>query len=145
MVKEDQDDDDVEKVSWSGEPVGSKLVLLHVSGQSSVIGCRGSPPVFSGISWSVRETEVSNQRTAREPAFPKGVTDTPNVSKSNSGYSLSSLFKGETGHMTHKASGSVGHMTDVGSATWQEKLEEGTSCPSLMVSQNCLNEDVSDT
>lgn len=35
-------------------------------------------------------------------------------------------------------------MTDVGSATWQEKLKEGTSCPSLMVSQTCLNEDVSE-
>lgn len=35
MVEEDQDDDDVEKVSWSGEPVGSKMVLLHVPGQSS--------------------------------------------------------------------------------------------------------------
>lgn len=64
LGEEDDDDDDVEKVSWSGEPVGS-------------------------IAWSVRETAASN----REPAFPKINTDTPSISKSNSGYSLSSLFK----------------------------------------------------
>uniref|UniRef100_A0A3P8TG01 Spermatogenesis-defective protein 39 homolog n=1 Tax=Amphiprion percula TaxID=161767 RepID=A0A3P8TG01_AMPPE len=72
LVEEDDDEDDVEKVSWSGEPVGS-------------------------ISWSVKETAASNQRTDREPAFPKIPTDTPSLSKSQSGYSLSSLFKGETG------------------------------------------------
>ncbi|XP_045916327.1 spermatogenesis-defective protein 39 homolog [Micropterus dolomieu] len=71
LVEEDDGEDDVEKVSWSGEPVGS-------------------------ISWSVRETAASNQRTDREPAFPKINTDTPTLSKSNSGYSLSSLFKGKT-------------------------------------------------
>ncbi|KAI3364715.1 hypothetical protein L3Q82_011485 [Scortum barcoo] len=71
LVEEDDDEDDVEKVSWSGEPVGS-------------------------ISWSVRETAVSNQKMDREPAFPKINTDTPTLSKSNSGYSLSSLFKGKT-------------------------------------------------
>ncbi|KAM7368463.1 hypothetical protein PAMP_014677 [Pampus punctatissimus] len=71
LVEEDDDEDDVEKVSWSGEPVGS-------------------------ISWSVRETAASNQRTDREPAFPKIHTDTPTITKSASGYSLSSLFKGKT-------------------------------------------------
>ncbi|KAM9339052.1 spermatogenesis-defective protein 39 homolog isoform 1-T1 [Symphorus nematophorus] len=71
LVEEDEDEDDVVKVSWSGEPVGS-------------------------ISWSVRETAASNQRTDREPTFPKINADTPTLSKSNSGYSLSSLFKGKT-------------------------------------------------
>ncbi|XP_028252659.1 spermatogenesis-defective protein 39 homolog isoform X2 [Parambassis ranga] len=71
LVEEDDDEDDVEKVSWSGEPVGS-------------------------ISWSVRETAASNQRTDRDPAFPRIPADTL-VSKSQSGYSLSSLFKGATG------------------------------------------------
>uniref|UniRef100_A0A7N8X0E4 Spermatogenesis-defective protein 39 homolog n=1 Tax=Mastacembelus armatus TaxID=205130 RepID=A0A7N8X0E4_9TELE len=65
LVDEDEDDDDVEKVSWSGEPVGS-------------------------ISWSVRETAASNQRTDREPTLPKSSTDTPAISRSLSGYSLSS-------------------------------------------------------
>lgn len=69
LVEEDDDEDEVEKVSWSGEPIGS-------------------------ISWSVKETAASNQRTDREPAFPKISTDTPTLSKSQSGYSLSSLFKG---------------------------------------------------
>lgn len=26
----DEDDDDVEKVSWSGEPVGSERIIIHV-------------------------------------------------------------------------------------------------------------------
>ncbi|CAB1452262.1 unnamed protein product [Pleuronectes platessa] len=71
LVDEDEDEDDVEKVSWSGEPVGS-------------------------ISWSVGETAASNQRADREPAFPKINTDTQTTGKSHSGYSLSSLFKGKT-------------------------------------------------
>lgn len=71
LVEEDDDEDDVEKVSWSGEPVGS-------------------------IAWSVSETAASNQRTEREPAFPKINTDAATISKSHSGYSLSSLFKGKT-------------------------------------------------
>uniref|UniRef100_A0A8C9Z0T1 Spermatogenesis-defective protein 39 homolog n=1 Tax=Sander lucioperca TaxID=283035 RepID=A0A8C9Z0T1_SANLU len=71
LVDEDDDEEEVEKVSWSGEPVGS-------------------------ISWSVNETAASNQRTDREPAFPKINTDTTSISKSHSGYSLSALFKGET-------------------------------------------------
>ncbi|XP_047430115.1 spermatogenesis-defective protein 39 homolog [Mugil cephalus] len=70
LVEEEDDEDDVEKVSWSGEPVGS-------------------------ISWSVKETAASNQRTEREPAFPKITTET-SISRSQSGYSLSSLFKGKT-------------------------------------------------
>uniref|UniRef100_A0A3Q0SYE6 Spermatogenesis-defective protein 39 homolog n=1 Tax=Amphilophus citrinellus TaxID=61819 RepID=A0A3Q0SYE6_AMPCI len=69
LVEEDDDEDDVEKVSWSGEPVGS-------------------------ISWSVKETAASNQRADREPTFPRISTDTPSISRSQSGYSLSSLFKG---------------------------------------------------
>ncbi|CAN9508006.1 unnamed protein product [Ophioblennius macclurei] len=71
LVEEDDDEDEVEKVSWSGEPIGS-------------------------ISWSVKETEGSNQRTDGEPAHPKISTDTPTLSKSQSGYSLSSLFKAKT-------------------------------------------------
>ncbi|XP_031170997.1 spermatogenesis-defective protein 39 homolog isoform X2 [Sander lucioperca] len=71
LVDEDDDEEEVEKVSWSGEPVGS-------------------------ISWSVNETAASNQRTDREPAFPKINTDTTSISKSHSGYSLSALFKGKT-------------------------------------------------
>ncbi|XP_053192605.1 spermatogenesis-defective protein 39 homolog [Scomber japonicus] len=71
LVEEDDDEDEVEKVSWSGEPIGS-------------------------ISWSVKETAASNQRTDRdrEPAFSKSNTDTP--PKSSSTYSLSALFKGKT-------------------------------------------------
>uniref|UniRef100_A0A665X778 Spermatogenesis-defective protein 39 homolog n=1 Tax=Echeneis naucrates TaxID=173247 RepID=A0A665X778_ECHNA len=71
LVEEEDDEDEVEKVSWSGEPVGS-------------------------ISWSVRETAASNQKTQREHAFPKINASSPSVSRSHSGYSLSSLFKGES-------------------------------------------------
>ncbi|XP_051908649.1 spermatogenesis-defective protein 39 homolog [Hippocampus zosterae] len=69
----DQDESDlVEKVSWSGEPVGS-------------------------ISWSVRETAAAAGGGAADggPAFPSRIPDdASNVAKANSGYSLSSLFKG---------------------------------------------------
>ncbi|KAM4632816.1 spermatogenesis-defective protein 39 homolog isoform 2-T2 [Polymixia lowei] len=70
LVEEEDDEDDVEKVSWSGEPVGS-------------------------ISWSVKET-ASSLRPAgdsREQGFPK-INTTLSLPKNNSGYSLSSLFKG---------------------------------------------------
>lgn len=99
LVEED-DDEDVEKVSWSGEPVGSESVRILLCDWLQSLH---SPPVSSGISWSVRETEVSNQRTEREAALPKGAA-TLSISKSNSGYSLSSLFKGETDshHKTQK-------------------------------------------
>uniref|UniRef100_A0A3B3Y2S5 Spermatogenesis-defective protein 39 homolog n=2 Tax=Poecilia mexicana TaxID=48701 RepID=A0A3B3Y2S5_9TELE len=69
LLAED-DEEDWERVSWSGEPVGS-------------------------ISWSVKEMAASNQRADREPAFPKISTETPSLSKSQSGISLSSLFKGK--------------------------------------------------
>ncbi|XP_034383313.1 spermatogenesis-defective protein 39 homolog [Cyclopterus lumpus] len=69
LVEEDDDKEEVEKVSWNGEPVSSN-------------------------SWSVSETAASNQRAEREPAFPK--INTVTISKSHSGYSLSSLFKGKT-------------------------------------------------
>lgn len=104
-LAEEDDEEDVEKVNWSGEPVGSETP----DHRWKILPCDWlqrlhSPPVSSGISWSVRETEVSNQRTQREPALPKGGADPPSISKSASGYSLSSLFKGETdsAHMTHK-------------------------------------------
>ncbi|XP_061562945.1 spermatogenesis-defective protein 39 homolog [Cololabis saira] len=71
LVEEDDDEDDVEKVSWSGEPVGS-------------------------ISWSVKETAASSQRADKEATFPRVSTDTPSINKSQSGLSLSSLFKGKT-------------------------------------------------
>uniref|UniRef100_A0A8C2X2X7 Spermatogenesis-defective protein 39 homolog n=1 Tax=Cyclopterus lumpus TaxID=8103 RepID=A0A8C2X2X7_CYCLU len=64
LVEEDDDKEEVEKVSWNGEPVSSN-------------------------SWSVSETAASNQRAEREPAFPK--INTVTISKSHSGYSLSSL------------------------------------------------------
>lgn len=70
LAEEEEDEDGVVKVSWSGEPIGS-------------------------ISWSVTETATSNQRIDRDPGFPKIHTDQPTLSKSQSGYSLSSLFKGK--------------------------------------------------
>ncbi|KAM8847418.1 spermatogenesis-defective protein 39 homolog isoform 1-T1 [Synchiropus picturatus] len=62
LVQEDEEDE-VQKVSWSGEPVGS-------------------------IAWSVQET-------ASEGTFPKANADAAVISRSHSGYSLSSLFKGK--------------------------------------------------
>uniref|UniRef100_A0A4W5P4Q7 Spermatogenesis-defective protein 39 homolog n=1 Tax=Hucho hucho TaxID=62062 RepID=A0A4W5P4Q7_9TELE len=74
LVEEEDEEDDVEKVSWSGEPVGS-------------------------ISWSVKETASSIRSTGevRDQSFPK-INTAPSLPKNSSGYSLSSLFKafGET-------------------------------------------------
>uniref|UniRef100_A0A8C1YCF3 Spermatogenesis-defective protein 39 homolog n=1 Tax=Cyprinus carpio TaxID=7962 RepID=A0A8C1YCF3_CYPCA len=65
---DEEEEDGVERVSWSGEPVGS-------------------------ISWSVKET-ASSIRSGSEQSFPK-IDTTPSLSKQGSGYSLSSLFKGD--------------------------------------------------
>uniref|UniRef100_A0A4W5NYB7 Spermatogenesis-defective protein 39 homolog n=1 Tax=Hucho hucho TaxID=62062 RepID=A0A4W5NYB7_9TELE len=72
LVEEEDEEDDVEKVSWSGEPVGS-------------------------ISWSVKETASSIRSTGevRDQSFPK-INTAPSLPKNSSGYSLSSLFKGTT-------------------------------------------------
>ncbi|KAG9336580.1 hypothetical protein JZ751_002927 [Albula glossodonta] len=68
LLDDDEDEDEVEKVSWSGEPVGS-------------------------ISWSIKETASSTQSMVRDQAsFPK-IETTPSLTKQGSGYSLSSLFK----------------------------------------------------
>ncbi|KAM6954698.1 spermatogenesis-defective protein 39 homolog [Aplochiton taeniatus] len=71
VEEEEYEDDDVQKVSWSGEPIGS-------------------------ISWSVKETASSSRSTAeaKDQAFPK-INTTPSLPKNNSVYSLSSLFKGK--------------------------------------------------
>ncbi|CAB1343071.1 unnamed protein product [Coregonus sp. 'balchen'] len=71
LVEEEDEEDDVEKVSWSGEPVGS-------------------------ISWSVKETASSIRSTGevRDQSFPK-IHTAPSLPKNSSGYSLSSLFKGK--------------------------------------------------
>uniref|UniRef100_A0A672PJ63 Spermatogenesis-defective protein 39 homolog n=1 Tax=Sinocyclocheilus grahami TaxID=75366 RepID=A0A672PJ63_SINGR len=71
---DDEDEEDVERVSWSGEPVGS-------------------------ISWSVKET-ASSIRSGSEQSFPK-IDTTPSLSKQGSGYSLSSLFKGNLHVFVH--------------------------------------------
>ncbi|XP_077409727.1 spermatogenesis-defective protein 39 homolog isoform X2 [Vanacampus margaritifer] len=70
QLLDEDEPDEVEKVSWSGEPVGS-------------------------ISWSVRETAASDRRVDGDASFPARIhTDAPNLVKVNSGYSLSLLFKG---------------------------------------------------
>ncbi|XP_062857394.1 spermatogenesis-defective protein 39 homolog [Trichomycterus rosablanca] len=70
LVDDDDDyEDDVEKITWSGEPVGS-------------------------ISWSVKET-ASSIRSGGEQGFPK-ISTTPSLPKQGSGYSLSSLFKAKS-------------------------------------------------
>ncbi|XP_051866469.1 spermatogenesis-defective protein 39 homolog [Pristis pectinata] len=69
----DDDDDDVEKVSWSGEPVGS-------------------------ISWSIKENATGGRSgDLRDLAASRSSSDTTQqtVSKPASTYSLSSFFKGK--------------------------------------------------
>ncbi|NXX42944.1 SPE39 protein, partial [Tricholaema leucomelas] len=66
------DDDDLERVSWSGEPVGS-------------------------ISWSIRETASSSTSSleGQDSSLQKGSSSYAAFPKQASSYSLSSLFKGE--------------------------------------------------
>ncbi|XP_064421008.1 spermatogenesis-defective protein 39 homolog [Latimeria chalumnae] len=73
----DEDEDDIEKVSWSGDVVGS-------------------------ISWSVKET-AANTRTAgqvRDHGFPRSPTepasDLSSITKHGTAYTLSNLFKGRS-------------------------------------------------
>ncbi|KAM4662154.1 spermatogenesis-defective protein 39 homolog isoform 1-T2 [Discoglossus pictus] len=69
----DEEDDDLDKFSWSGEPVGS-------------------------ISWSIRET-ASNARTGVETRdHQKSRTDTSSysITKPGSSYSLSNIFRGKS-------------------------------------------------
>uniref|UniRef100_A0A8B9P8W6 Spermatogenesis-defective protein 39 homolog n=1 Tax=Apteryx owenii TaxID=8824 RepID=A0A8B9P8W6_APTOW len=68
----DDDDDDLEKVSWSGDPVGS-------------------------ISWSIKETASSSTSSleSRDSSLQKGYSSYSAFPKQASSYSLSSLFKGE--------------------------------------------------
>ncbi|XP_034624308.1 spermatogenesis-defective protein 39 homolog isoform X1 [Trachemys scripta elegans] len=65
------DDDDLEKFSWSGEPVGS-------------------------ISWSIKETASSSSNTpeGRDSGLQKGSSSHPALPKPASSYSISSFFKG---------------------------------------------------
>nr|XP_014434853.1 spermatogenesis-defective protein 39 homolog isoform X1 [Pelodiscus sinensis]XP_014434854.1 spermatogenesis-defective protein 39 homolog isoform X2 [Pelodiscus sinensis] len=67
----DDDNDDLEKFSWSGEPVGS-------------------------ISWSIRETasSSSNAPEGRDSGVQKGSSTHATLPKQASSYSLSSFFKG---------------------------------------------------
>ncbi|XP_053553341.1 spermatogenesis-defective protein 39 homolog [Bombina bombina] len=69
----DEEDDDLDKYSWSGEPVGS-------------------------ISWSIRETASSNRTETRDlaPQKSKPETTSYSLSKPGSSYSLTSLFKGRS-------------------------------------------------
>uniref|UniRef100_A0A8B9T5E0 Spermatogenesis-defective protein 39 homolog n=1 Tax=Anas platyrhynchos TaxID=8839 RepID=A0A8B9T5E0_ANAPL len=67
----DDEEDELEKVSWSGEPVGS-------------------------ISWSIKETASSSSTSldGRDSSLQKGSSSNAALPKQVSSYSLSSLFKG---------------------------------------------------
>uniref|UniRef100_A0A674HH77 Spermatogenesis-defective protein 39 homolog n=1 Tax=Taeniopygia guttata TaxID=59729 RepID=A0A674HH77_TAEGU len=69
----DDDDDDLERVSWSGEPVGS-------------------------ISWSIKETASGSTGSldGRDSSLQKGSSSYAALPKQASSYSLSSLFKGRS-------------------------------------------------
>uniref|UniRef100_A0AAY4DEM3 Spermatogenesis-defective protein 39 homolog n=1 Tax=Denticeps clupeoides TaxID=299321 RepID=A0AAY4DEM3_9TELE len=74
LVEDDcEDDEDVEKVSWSGEPVGSK-----------------SPSSF-----------LRTSGDTQNHGFPK-IQHNPPLPRQSSGYSLSSLFKGKGGLNTFR-------------------------------------------
>uniref|UniRef100_A0A8B9T4J6 Spermatogenesis-defective protein 39 homolog n=1 Tax=Anas platyrhynchos TaxID=8839 RepID=A0A8B9T4J6_ANAPL len=75
----DDEEDELEKVSWSGEPVGS-------------------------ISWSIKETASSSSTSldGRDSSLQKGSSSNAALPKQVSSYSLSSLFKGEVPHTQYR-------------------------------------------
>ncbi|KAM9798318.1 spermatogenesis-defective protein 39 homolog [Neosynchiropus ocellatus] len=84
----DDEDDDVSSLQESRRTVNSLRQLVQEDEEDEVQKVSWSGEPVGSIAWSVQET-------ATEGAFPKISTDPAVVSKSHSGYSLSSLFKGK--------------------------------------------------
>ncbi|NXE93373.1 SPE39 protein, partial [Menura novaehollandiae] len=89
------DDDDLERVSWSGEPVGS-------------------------ISWSIKETASGSTSSleGRDSSLQKGSSSYAALPKQVSSYSLSSLFKGEFHYIPYRQMA----LTDVGVKNYAPEL-----------------------
>ncbi|NWY43083.1 SPE39 protein, partial [Sylvia atricapilla] len=96
----DDDDDDLERVSWSGEPVGS-------------------------ISWSIKETASGSTSSldGRDSSLQKGSSSYAALPKQGSSYSLSSLFKVESGllHATQLCP-SLSALSDTGVKSYAPEL-----------------------
>ncbi|XP_032997945.1 spermatogenesis-defective protein 39 homolog isoform X3 [Lacerta agilis] len=91
------DDDDLEKFSWSGEPVGS-------------------------ISWSIKETASSSNNTAegRDLGGQRGSSSYGAFPKQASSYSLSSFFKGRNKHGSFQSLSDA--LTDTGFKSYAPEL-----------------------
>ncbi|XP_061467828.1 spermatogenesis-defective protein 39 homolog isoform X2 [Rhineura floridana] len=91
------DDDDLEKFSWSGEPVGS-------------------------ISWSIKETASSSSNTSegRDFSGQKGSSSYGLFPKQASSYSLSSFFKGRNKHGSFQSLSDA--LTDTGFKNYAPEL-----------------------
>ncbi|XP_028574437.2 spermatogenesis-defective protein 39 homolog isoform X2 [Podarcis muralis] len=91
------DDDDLEKFSWSGEPVGS-------------------------ISWSIKETASSSNNSAegRDLGGQRGSSSYGAFPKQASSYSLSSFFKGRNKHGSFQSLSDA--LTDTGFKSYAPEL-----------------------
>ncbi|XP_071399983.1 spermatogenesis-defective protein 39 homolog isoform X10 [Centroberyx affinis] len=85
----DDEDDEFTRLKESKQAVNSiRSLVEEEDDEDDVEKVSWSGEPIGSISWSVRET------ASREQSFPKINTE-PSLPKSNSGYSLSSLFKGK--------------------------------------------------
>lgn len=90
------DDDDLEKFSWSGEPVGS-------------------------ISWSIKETaSASSTPEGNDLGLQKSSSSTASFPKQASSYSLSSFFKGRNKHGSFQSLSDA--LTDTGFKNYAPEL-----------------------
>ncbi|XP_054828530.1 spermatogenesis-defective protein 39 homolog [Eublepharis macularius] len=95
------DDDDLEKFSWSGEPVGS-------------------------ISWSIKETaSTSNTPEGSDLGLQKGSSSIASFPKQASSYSLSSFFKGRNKHGSFQSLSDA--LTDTGFKNYAPELRRPKS------------------
>uniref|UniRef100_UPI003AB0349E spermatogenesis-defective protein 39 homolog isoform X1 n=1 Tax=Centroberyx gerrardi TaxID=166262 RepID=UPI003AB0349E len=85
----DDEDDEFTRLKESKQAVNSiRSLVEEEEDEDDVEKVSWSGEPIGSISWSVRET------ASREQSFPK-INTAPSLPKSNSGYSLSSLFKGK--------------------------------------------------
>ncbi|XP_053118181.1 spermatogenesis-defective protein 39 homolog isoform X2 [Hemicordylus capensis] len=93
------DDDELEKFSWSGEPVGS-------------------------ISWSIKETASSSSSSStpegKDSSLQKGSSSYAGFPKQASSYSLSSFFKGRNKHGSFQSLSDA--LTDTGFKNYAPEL-----------------------
>lgn len=149
QLVDDDDEDDVEKVSWSGEPVGSKCLvpwrILSCDWLQADDPCLLRPQVFPGPSKRRRRPIRGQTKSPPSPRSPQRGRRSTRASPGSPWAPCSKVrtWRGacwvETmhnqswcGHMTEKKQ--PGHVTDVYCVCLQERVKEETCRASLTVS-----------